>query len=293
VYLDRRYRGEALITKACGVIVGHELSEDLPHGTALIADDPRAAFWHVLALFAGEAPLVPLRHPMASIHPSAVIDPSDRIEAYASVGSGARIDAHVMIGEGARIRAGASVGEGSSVGCNAVVMDDVTIGARVLIGAGTVVGSDGFGFATIDGTQRRMPHVGTVVIEDDVEIGANCTIDRATIGATVLGRACKIDNLVHVAHNVSIGAETMIAAQCGIAGSAAVGAGTLMGGQAGVADHVTIAPESRIGASSAVMKTCGGTVVGSPARPLSEQRRAEAMLRRLSRRSGGAKEGDA
>ena len=284
VYLDRRYRPDARSTTAGVVIVGPDLAADLPPERVLIAADPRSALWHVLKMFAQPPDRTPTRSPSAHVDPTSDIDTTARIDASATIGARAVIGAGVHVGSGARIGDRVALGEGTSIGPNAVVMDDVVIGTRVYIGPGSVVGGPGFGFAEIDGRVARMPHVGTVIIEDDVEIGANCTIDRATMGATRIGRGCKLDSLVHVAHNVTIGAGVMIAAQCGVAGSTTIGEGTLMGGQAGVADHVVIAPGSRIAAKSAVMKSVAGKVAGSPARPLVEQRRMEAALRALANR---------
>ena len=281
-YADRRYRDAARTTQARAIVVARDLAAEIAPERRIVVDDPRAALWHVLTWFSPEA-----LHTRAGSEPTAPIAPDAEVAPTAEVAASATVGARTRIGPGVRIGAGARIGDDvtidgeSEIEPNAVVLDGVSIGARVRIGAASVIGSVGFGFAVIDGRRRRMPHLGTVVIEDDVEIGANCTVDRALLGTTRIGRGSKLDDLVHVGHNVTIGAGVLVAAQVGFAGSATIGDGAVFGGQSGVADHVTVAPGSRVGAKAGVMKSLGGTVAGHPARPLMEQRRAEATARRL------------
>jgi len=211
------------------------------------------------------------------------------VDESAAVGPFAVIDAGVAVGARTVICAGSYIGRGSSVGedCiiypNATVRERVTIGDRVIIHPNAVVGSDGFGFATVEGVHLKVPQIGTVVVGDDVEIGAGTTIDRGTMGATVIGDGCKIDNLVQIAHNVTLGKGTILAAQVGIAGSTKVGAYVVMGGQVGLVGHIEVGDRVQIGAQSGVPKSipAGETWFGYPARPIMETKRTEAYLRRL------------
>lgn len=284
-YADSRLHTELSRTTA-GVIVIAPADASLIHDRALVVDQPRVAFHQILTLFViSRNDEIPTGgHSTASISTTATLDLSCGIDAHASVDDGATVGAHTRIAAGARIGRNVSIGTECRIGENAVVLDNVEIGDRVTVGPGTVIGAPGFGFVE-DGAERtRMPHVGTVVIEDDVEIGANCTIDRAQLGATRIGRGTKIDALVHVGHGVDIGERVVITAQCGISGSVTIGTGTMMGGQSGIADHIDIAPGTLIAARAAVMKSIrqpGTNVAGSPARPLAVQRRAEARLHRL------------
>ncbi len=284
-YADSRFQKELSNTTA-GVIVISPADASLVHDRALVVENPRSAFQHILALFViSRNDEIPTGgHPSASVSETATLDPTCSVGAHASVADGAAIGARTRIAAGARIGRNASIGVDCRIGENAVLLDGVEIGDRVTIGPGTVVGAPGFGFVENDGERTRMPHVGTVVIEDDVEVGANCTIDRAQLGATRIGRGTKIDALVHVGHGVDIGERVVITAQCGISGSVTIGDGVMMGGQSGIADHIDIAPGTLIAARAAVMKSIrqpGTTVAGSPARPITEQRRAEARLYHL------------
>lgn len=254
------YRDEAVTSLSCAVIACPSDAEDIGD-RALIVADPRKAFYEVILRFCS----VPLANSTAPVSPTASIDSSAHICAGVTIGDAVSIGAETVIGP------------------NAVIMHGVRIGDRVRIGPGTVIGADGFGFFADDRNRRiRVPHVGNVVIEDDVEIGSNCTIDRGSLGDTVICSGVKIDSLVHVGHGVHIGRDALIVAQSGISGSVTLGDRVMMGGQAGISDHVTIAPGVRIGSRAAVMKsisTPGITVSGTPARPIIEHLRAEAGVR--------------
>jgi UDP-3-O-[3-hydroxymyristoyl] glucosamine N-acyltransferase len=215
----------------------------------------------------------------------------------AAIGAGAAIGAHVVIGErssvGSRCTLGPGtvlgddviLGEASQIASNVSIRERCRIGARAIIHAGAVIGADGFGFAPKpDGTYEKIPHRGTVVIEDDVEIGANSTIDRATIGETRLCTGVKLDNLVQVAHNVVIGEHTVIAAQSGISGSTRIGKHCMVAGQVGFAGHLEIADHTSFGAQSGVPKSVtkpGATYFGTPAKELHQRLRIEAALTEL------------
>jgi len=199
------------------------------------------------------------------------------VQPRALIGARARIFPLVYVGEGVEI------GEESTVYPNVVIREGVRIGRRVIIHPGAVLGADGFGYAFDGSAHQKIPQVGGVVIEDDVEIGANVTIDRATLGDTVVRRGTKIDNLVQIAHNVEIGQHAIVVAQSGISGSCRVGHGAVLGGQVGLADHVTLGDGVMLGAQSGVPGDirAAGQYWGTPARPVAEARRISAAMPRL------------
>jgi UDP-3-O-[3-hydroxymyristoyl] glucosamine N-acyltransferase len=236
---------------------------------ALRTANPILAFARALAL------LHPLPGPPPGIHATAVVASDARVAPDAcvgplavlgpgvEVGPGTILDAHVSVGAGVRI------GEGCRIYPQVVLRDGVMLGNRVIVHSGTVIGADGFGYARDGHRHVKIPQIGRVVIEDDVEIGANVTIDRATLGETRIGRGTKIDNLVQIAHNVRVGADTVIVAQVGIAGSSRVGSRVTLAGQVGVVDHVEIGDDVIVGAQAGVSKDvpAGSIVLGSPAIP--------------------------
>jgi UDP-3-O-[3-hydroxymyristoyl] glucosamine N-acyltransferase len=224
------------------------------------------------------------------------VDASARIGRGATLGEGVSIDAHVTIGAGARIGdrvwigAQSTIGEGVTVGSDSRIHPSVTvypgasIGERVQLHAGAVVGSEGFGYVFAGGSHRRLPHVGRCILENDVEVGANTTIDRGSIDDTVIGAGTKIDNLVHIAHNVRLGKLCLVLAQVGIAGSTRIDDGVILGGQAGVAGHSHIGKGAKIAARAGVFGDVppGESWSGYPARPHREALRAQAALFKLS-----------
>ncbi len=205
------------------------------------------------------------------------------IHPYAVVADGAKIGDRVTLYPGVYVGRGSVIGDDSVVYPNVSIREGVAIGSRVVIHAGTVIGSDGFGFVTDNGKHHKIPQVGGVLIEDDVEIGANCTIDRATLGKTVIKQGAKIDNLVHIAHNVTIGRHCLLAAQVGIAGSCTLGDYVVLGGQVGVGDHVSIGDRVMVSGGSAVIKdTEPGQVLGGYyAMPQREWLKVQAVLPKL------------
>jgi UDP-3-O-[3-hydroxymyristoyl] glucosamine N-acyltransferase len=233
----------------------------------IVSDNPYLAFAKVLELFTREQ-TVPLG-----------VSPTARIGDNVQLGEDISVHPHVYVGENAvlgnrvTLHAGVYVGDHVHIGDDTLIHPNVTIlqrciiGKRVIIHSGTVVGSDGFGFAQNGEQHFKIPQVGVVQIDDDVEIGANCSIDRATLGRTWIQRGVKIDNLVQVAHNVTIGEDTIIIAQVGIAGSTRIGKSVILAGQVGVAGHVEIGDGARVGAQSGIAKSVppGETVSGSPA----------------------------
>jgi UDP-3-O-[3-hydroxymyristoyl] glucosamine N-acyltransferase len=260
------------------VLVGPEGPHDF-----IRVENPRRALMDLLTLFHPPRRRRPERQPGALISPEALVAPD------AFVASGATIEAGARVGARSEIHAYACVGEGVEIGEDTIVYPHVVlypgsrIGNRVRIHAGTVIGSEGFGFPRQkDGTLRRIPQVGIVEIEDDVEIGANSTIDRATLEKTIVGRGTKIDNLVQIGHNSRIGRDCCIMGQVGISGSVRVGDFATLCGQVGIADNVTLADRAVVGAQSGVPQdVTEGVWLGTPALPAAQMRRIFAALTRL------------
>ena len=277
-----RYAGRLAETRASAIILPPN-APDVPVAS-LRAANPYLAFARTLAIFHPAEPAPPGVHHTAAVAATAAVGVDASIGAYAVVGDGvsigprARIAPHVVIYPRARIGADFVAHAG------VVVREDVVIGDRVTLHPGVVLGGDGFGFVPMPNADPiKIPQVGTVVIEDDVEIGANTTIDRATLGATVVRRAAKLDNLVMVGHNCEIGEATFLAAQAGLAGSTKVGARVRIGGQAGAAGHLTIGDGAQIVAQSGVPSSVapGAIVGGYPAMEVTRWRRISAALLRL------------
>ncbi len=270
-------------TRASAVIVNGDAPR-LGKAPLLVASDPSLAFAQVMAHFAPPTAL-----PEPGVHPTAVIAPSAVVGKSAWIGPQVVIGERSSIGEGCRIHAGAVIGAEAEIGPGSVLhprvvlYDGVSLGARVIVHAGSVIGCDGFGYATVNGVHHKLPQQGTVVVEDDVEIGAGVTVDRARFGRTVIGRGTKIDNLVHVGHNVSIGEGCLLVAQVGIAGSTRIGRGVVLAGQTGVAGHLEIGDGAVIGARSGVTKSlpARAIVFGLPARPHAFAKRILAASHRL------------
>jgi len=251
---------------------------------ALRTANPSLAFARALGIFH------PRPSPAPGIHPTAVVAAEARVAPGASVGpftvlgpgvevgAGTVLEAHVTVGAGVRI------GEGCRIFPQVILGEGVVLGDRVTVHGGTVVGADGFGYARDGHRYVKIPQVGRVVIEDDVEIGANVTIDRATLEETRIGRGTKIDNLVQIGHNVRIGADTVIVAQVGISGSTRIGSRVTLAGQVGVVDHVEIGDDVIVGAQAGVTKDipAGSVVLGSPAIPHADFKRQVAATARLA-----------
>ena len=223
------------------------------------------------------------------IHPSAVVHETARLGAEACIGANAYVGPGVTIGERTQVFPNCVILDGSQIGSDCIlyplvsIRENCRIGDRVIIHNGAVIGSDGFGFAPYQGAFHKIPQVGIVVIEDDVEIGANATIDRATMGQTRVRKGVKLDNLVHLAHNVTVGEHTVIVAQTGVAGSTRIGSQVMIGGQVAVAGHISVGDGARIGACSGVSKSvaAGETVFGFVARPIMKTKRIEAVTANL------------
>lgn len=230
------------------------------------------------------------RQQLSGIQQPVYIDATAKIGDNVFIGAFAYLGEKVIVANGAKIYPNAYIGNNVIIGENAVIhpgvkiYHDCVIGKNVVIHAGTIIGSDGFGFAPqADGTFKKIPQIGNVIIEDDVEIGANSTIDRATMGSTLIKSGAKLDNLLQIGHNAEIGNNTIIAAQSGISGSTKVGNSVMIGGQAGVVGHITIGDGAKINAQSGVSKSIepGKTVTGSPAFDFTAALRSQATSRKL------------
>lgn len=267
---------------ASAAIVSRDFNEKTDMAIIKV-DDPYYAFLTVIQLF---HPVQPFQD--EGIHPTAIIETSEigknvSIGSYVVVGKGCQIGDRTILMPGVVIGQNTTIGEDCLLHANVCVRENITIGNRVIVHCGTVIGSDGFGFAPVEGVYHKIPQIGTVVIEDDVELGANVTIDRATMGETRICKGAKLDNLIQVAHNCTIGENTVIAAQTGLSGSTHIGKGVRVGGQVGFAGHMTIGDGSAIGAQSGISKSMppGIMVSGSPAQPHREEMRLEAARRKL------------
>ncbi len=253
-----RYRSHLARSRAGAVIVGPGVVGQEPSTTArnlLEVARPYVAFAKILQLFSPAPRYDGQISPLASIDPTAVLEEKVTVFPYVYVRKGVRVK------KGSVLYPGVYLGEGVEVGMNCILHPQVTVregcslGDRVVLHAGVVIGSDGFGYAGEGRERLKIPQVGIVVVEDDVEIGANTTVDRATLGRTVIGRGSKIDNLVQIAHNVVIGEDSIIAAQAGIAGSTRIGKGVTLAGQVGVVNHIEIGDNAMIGPQSGVPRS--------------------------------------
>ena len=281
---DRRYADDL---EGCGgraLLVSDPLS-GLPGGPRdrIVVPDAHRAMVTLLTMMHGAAPLEP------GVHAAAVVHPGAEVCSTASVGAGVVIGPGAKVGSGSAVGANCVVGDGVVIGRGCVLFPSVTVypgsvlGDRVIVHAGTRIGVDGYGYVLVDGEHVKVPQVGGCVIEDDVEIGANCTIDRGSIGRTRIGAGSKLDNLVHIAHNVIVGPRSLVVAQVGIAGSTRLGEGVVLGGQAGLVGHLKIGAGARIGAQAGVISdiAAGQEVSGYPARDHRAYLRAMANLMRL------------
>jgi UDP-3-O-[3-hydroxymyristoyl] glucosamine N-acyltransferase len=245
--------------------------------------NPRVAIARVLPLFFPTEPSPAGIHAGATIHATARIDPSAHVGPGCVIGPGVELGARVVLMGGNQIGRDARIGEDTCLYPNVVVYPRSQIGRRVAIHAGTVIGSDGYGYVFDEGRHRKVLQVGQVIIHDDVEIGANAAIDRGALGATVIGEGTKIDNLVHVAHNVVIGRHCLVMGQVGFAGSTRVGDYAVVASQSGIAGHLTIGRQAVIGAKSGVMRDIpdGGKVLGIPAAPDRQAKRQMIAVQQL------------
>lgn len=283
-FADPRYVPLLHKTQASAVFVPENFSQKISAAQIRVAS-PAKAFAQVTARLAPPAiKFAP------GVHPSAIVEPTAKIGHGVSIQPHAVIEADCSIGDGTVIGAGCYIGPECRIGAqtllypNAVIRERCVIGDRVIIHSGAVIGADGFGFQMIEGRFTKVPQTGIVQIDEDVEIGANTTIDRARFGRTWIQRGVKIDNLVQIAHNVIVGEHTAIAAQVGIAGSVRIGKYVLIAGQAGLVGHVEVSDRAMIGAQSGVSKSIGaGPWLLSPAVPLDKAKNHLAWVHRLGK----------
>jgi UDP-3-O-[3-hydroxymyristoyl] glucosamine N-acyltransferase len=285
---DSKHLARALDSGATAVIAGEFADRNAKKKPILIASQPRLAFARAAAWLRGDV------SDSSGTHHSALVHPSAKLGAKVTIEERVVIRENVVIGEGSSVGAGSVIGPDVKVGrdCriypNVTIYPKATLGDRVVVHAGAVLGSDGFGYVRdrTTGRYEKFPQIGQLVIEDDVEIGANTTIDRGALDATRIRRGAKIDNLVHVGHNVDVGEDVVIAAQTGLSGSAVIENNVVIGGQVGIADHVRIEAGAILGAQSGipskkVIRGKGVVFWGTPARPIKEYLKELAVLARL------------
>jgi len=282
-------------TRASAIIVSRDTKFTPPqHAGAgftalkplICVDNPSLAFARIVEKFHPRKSV----HPRG-IHPAAIIAKSAKLGSNVSIGAYTVVEENVVIGDNTIIYPGCFIGRDTQIGndtliyANVSIREGISVGSRVVIQSGSVIGSDGFGFITQQGKHERIPQIGTVVIEDDVEIGANVTVDRARFDKTIIGKGTKIDNLVQIAHNVVIGQNCIIIAQVGISGSTSLGNNVTLAGQAGLVGHITIGDNAIVAAQSGVSKSVPpDTVVwGYPAKPQSIAKRINACIQNLPR----------
>ena len=283
-YGNPRYLAAFRRTRASAAFVPSDFEEQIVR-VQIRVRNPSKAFEQIVLRFAPE----PISFP-PGVHPSAIVSEGASLGREVSIGAHAVIEPGVRIGDRTRIGANSYIGHETSIGEQCIVYPNVTvrersqIGSRVILHSGVVIGSDGFGFEMTNVGHKKIPQIGIVQIDDDVEIGANTTIDRARFGRTWIQEGVKIDNLVQIAHNVVVGKHSIIVAQVGIAGSVRIGAGVVIGGQAGIIGHIEIADGTMIGAQTGVSKSlAGGTWWASPAEPLKDAMEHLAQVRRLGK----------
>jgi UDP-3-O-[3-hydroxymyristoyl] glucosamine N-acyltransferase len=282
----------AMASSAGAILVGQQVTATGASKPLLRAAQPRLAFARAAVLLRGP-------RPDPSIHPTAVIGLAVQIADRVSIGAHVSVEEGASIGEGSVIGSGAVIGKGVRVGngCHiyprVVIYAGATLGDRVVVHAGAVLGADGFGYVRdrTNGEYTQFPQQGTLVIEDDVEIGANTTIDRGALEETRIARGTKLDNLIHIGHNCNIGRNVVIAAQTGISGSSAVGDGAILGGQVGMGDHAMVGPGVILGGQAGILpkkKLLGPGIVfwGTPAKPVRQYLKELAMIARLKRPAG-------
>lgn len=275
------YFAAAENSAAAAILVGPDLPAS--RKTLIRVQHPRIAFARVLPLFFPDPTPTPGIHSTAAIAPSATVDPSAHIGPFCVVGERVKIGPRAALLGGNHIGDDCIVGDDSRLFPNVVLYPRSQLGCRVRIHAGAIIGSDGYGYVFDQGTHRKIPQVGSVIIQDDVEIGANTTVDRGALGATVIGRGTKIDNLVQIAHNVVTGEHCLIISQVGIAGSTRLGSYVTLAGQVGIAGHLKLGNRVTVGAQSGVMNHIpdGEKWLASPAVPEKQAKRQYIAIQRL------------
>lgn len=281
---NRKYAAQLAETKAGAILVPKNLEGE--NERWIRVDDPYFAIARIMTRWFSARPRPKTVSPLASISPSARLGTNVAVGPFTTIGDNVAVGNNVTIFQGVSIEAGATLGDDSIVYPNVVIYDGTRIGRRCVIHAGVVIGSDGYGFAMHEGKHHKIPQIGIVRIEDDVEIGAGTTIDRAALGETVIGEGTKIDNLVQIGHNVKIGKHCLLVSQVGIAGSTELGDHVFVAGQSGFSGHLKIGHRVQVAAKSAVLADVPDDtkVMGSPAMPFNEFARRQAAVKKLARR---------
>jgi len=280
----QRYARFVEASRAGSFLVSEGLEEALPAGAPrVVVADPYRALSLLLAHFCPDTAVLPAIHPTSVLGRGVRLGKGVRVDAYAVLGADVVVGAGTTIGAHCVVAGGTRIGDRCTLHPHVVVYRDAWIGSDVVLHAGVRVGSDGFGYRAEGGQHHKMPQVGRAVIHDRAEIGANSTIDRGSLGDTVVGEGVKIDNLVQIAHNVKVGAASLIAALVGIAGSTRIGRGVWLGGRASAINHLDIGDGARVTFGSTVTRDvpAGETVSGYPARPHREELRKQAFSARL------------
>ncbi len=276
-----RYKKFLTTTRASAVLVEKEIEG--VNAALIVVKNPYIAFQKLITLFQPE------KRDKSGIHETSVIDKSCILEENVCIGEFTVVENNCNIGKNTLIYPFVYLGSNITIGENCVIYpfvsirENTVIGNNVILHSGTVIGSDGFGFAQVSEKHKKIPQIGNVVIEDNVEIGSNCSVDRAAFGSTVIHKGTKLDNLIQVAHNVEIGSNSVIASQTGISGSTKIGSGVMIGGQAGIGGHITVGDKSMIGGQAGVTKSVSSNTIvsGYPAREHKEAKRLEAYIRKL------------
>jgi UDP-3-O-[3-hydroxymyristoyl] glucosamine N-acyltransferase len=280
----------ALQSSATAVIAGDFAGHQARKKHLLVTAQPRLAFARAAAYLSGSTAFTPGVHASALVHPSAKLDKSVAVDERVVVRENVTVGENAWIGAGSVIGPGVKIGRACRIHPHVTIYPGTVLGDRVVVHAGAVLGSDGFGYVrdTKTGRYEKFPQIGRLEIEDDVEIGANATVDRGSLDVTRIRRGTKIDNLVHIGHNVDIGEDVVIAAQTGLSGSAVIEDQVIIGGQVGIADHVRIERGAILGAQSGiptkkVIRGRGVVFWGTPARPIKEYLKELAVLARLAK----------
>jgi UDP-3-O-[3-hydroxymyristoyl] glucosamine N-acyltransferase len=277
------YFALALASKAAAILVEAPLVQDPTAKPLLVVENARQALAQILASSRSPRPKGPFRHPTAVIESDARLADDVYVDAYAYIGSAATIGRGSIVGAAAFVGDGVCIGESVWIHTRACIMSGTQIGNRVVLYPGCVIGSDGFGWAFAGGRSERIPQVGNVVVEDDVEIGANSCVDRAQTGSTRIGAGTKIDNLVQIGHNCRVGKHCLIAALTGLAGSTVIGDHVKVAGQVGFKGHVTVGSRVTIAGQAGIWGDIADdvTVSGRPAQDHQAELRQKVMIRRL------------
>ena len=282
---DKKHQGDLAVCRASAVIISLDMSREMQSLIipALVVKNPRYAFALTLDFIYGKPYLPGGISDRAVIGKDVVLGSEPTIHPNAVIADGAKIGSRVTLYPGVYVGGGSIIGDDTVIYANVSIREGVSLGRRVIVHSGTVIGSDGFGFVTHAGQHHKIPQVGGVIVGDDVEIGANCTIDRATLGNTTIKKGTKLDNMVHIAHNVTIGEHCLLAGQSGVAGSTTIGNYVIVGGRAAIADHLTIEDRVMIGGASGVSRdiSSGQVVTGYPAMPIREWLKAQAVFAKL------------